>query len=203
MVSNKLAIVFIGALCMFGAAGGAYIATRQNAVPASASAASTVPGRTAAVAGSPAAKTPVQETEAVVSDAASKRPASPVTAAKSASRREAPPPAPMSKPVPPAKATNPVSTTARNQDPAPSLDRIWPSNASSSQSGISPGVSGGSPGVDGVPSPVTRADEHVAPEHQRRRYARRVGRGRIVAEQGAIPLQEAVLIEAGQVAAGE
>ena len=35
MVSNKLAIVFIGVLCMLGAAGGAYIATRQNAVPAS------------------------------------------------------------------------------------------------------------------------------------------------------------------------
>src|SRR4029077_4564631 len=72
MLSNKLAFAALAAACIAAAAGGGYLATRQNAVPAPA-AAQTQPGGAGAPsapapANTAAAERPVQETEAVVGD---------------------------------------------------------------------------------------------------------------------------------------
>src|SRR3989449_8532979 len=135
MFSNRLAFAALGAACIAAAAGGGYLASRQNAVPAPVAANSTtslasIPGPV------PAAVTPerpVQETEAVVGDAVPKTPpaiapVAPVaTSAKSApapKRAEAAPRAP-------ARESRPVPTVAR-QEPAqtPPLTSSWPSSAS-------------------------------------------------------------------------
>ena len=93
MFSNRLAFAALAAGCLAAAAGGGYLASRQNAVPAplgaattSAPAVSSVPPTTA--------ERPVQETEAVVGDVpkpvASSEPAggSPRTGSASAAKRD-------------------------------------------------------------------------------------------------------------------
>jgi hypothetical protein len=87
MLSNRLAFAALAIACMGAAAGGGYLATRQNTVPTPASAQTTAqaePQRGAATAAPPReaiapAATPVQETEAIVGDAARR---TPETAAK-------------------------------------------------------------------------------------------------------------------------
>src|SRR5437762_10926696 len=75
MMSTRLAFAALGIACIGAAAGGGYLATRQNAVPTPAAAMTQAPSATAA--GTPvaapvatSADRPVQETEAVVGDAA-------------------------------------------------------------------------------------------------------------------------------------
>ena len=71
MSSNQLAFGVLGLACMAAAAGGGYLATRQNSVPAPV-AAQTAAGTPIAASGvsTPAAapSRPVQETEAIVGD---------------------------------------------------------------------------------------------------------------------------------------
>jgi type IV secretory pathway VirB10-like protein len=146
MFSNRLAIAAIGVACVAAAAGGSYLATRQNvgemAAPPAQAASATAP-----------VSNPVQETEAVVGDAP-----------KAAPPAVTPAPAPQPAPVP-AKRTEPSSrtatrtnksehTTARNnaQQPPP-LDRSWPSSSPSSPAPTAPSASESTP---------THADEHSA-----------------------------------------
>jgi hypothetical protein len=95
MLSNRLAFVALAIACMGAAAGGGYLATRQNTVPTPASAQSTVPAEAQPAAATVAptreaiapAATPVQETEAIVGDAPRRTPepaakATPETAPK-------------------------------------------------------------------------------------------------------------------------
>src|SRR3954468_16706900 len=90
MLSNRLAFVALAIACMGAAAGGGYLATRQNTVPTpasaetrSAAAAPAVsPAAPATTASSPA--TPVRETEAIVGDAPPARPSQKAAAAKAA-----------------------------------------------------------------------------------------------------------------------
>src|SRR5205085_8068668 len=75
MMSNRLAFAALGIACIGAAAGGGYLATRQNAVPTPAAAMTQTQGATHAGTpiATPAATTadrPVQETEAVVGDVA-------------------------------------------------------------------------------------------------------------------------------------
>src|SRR5256885_7803904 len=79
MASNRLAFVALALACIAAAAGGGYLATRQNAVPtpASAAAAPALPTGSAPQQPSQAAPDrPVQETEAVVGDTPKKAPRS-------------------------------------------------------------------------------------------------------------------------------
>src|SRR5882672_1206635 len=102
MLSNRLAFAALAVACIGAAAGGGYLATRQNTVPTSASAqiqtvstpatatsaattASVPPASTSAVA--PAK--PVQETEGVIGDAPRMSAASP----KASAAKQAEPPA--------------------------------------------------------------------------------------------------------------
>ena len=92
MLSNRLAFAALAIACLGAAAGGGYLATRQNTVPTPASAetqsAAAAPAATApaapatTTASSPA--TPVRETEAVVGDPAPARPSQKTAAAKPA-----------------------------------------------------------------------------------------------------------------------
>ena len=84
MLSNRLAFVALAIACIGAAAGGGYLATRQNTVPASIAAqsqpaapvAERAPSTAAAQpAAAPAAVKAVQETEAVVGDTTSRTPA--------------------------------------------------------------------------------------------------------------------------------
>jgi hypothetical protein len=136
MLSNRLAFAALAIACMGAAAGGGYLATRQNTVPTPASAetrspvtapaaaaASAVPATTAS---SP--DTPVRETEAVIGDTAPARPSQKAPAAKPVdaparpvtrdtrtrpplvAHQEAPPVSATPAPQPPAAMTPPVET---------------------------------------------------------------------------------------------
>ena len=145
MLSNRLAFAALAVGCLGAAAGGGYLASRQNAVPAPIAAQAQPP----AAATQPVAPQPVQETEAVVGDTASRPTAAPTPAA-------APAPAVKSAPQ---KRNEPASRTASaretraakpasHQDPPP-LASSWPSSTA------------GQPPA--TPSPAPPADVNAAP----------------------------------------
>src|ERR1700687_4865493 len=89
MLSNRLAFIALAVACVAAAAGGGYVATRQNVIPA--------PATAVALPGAPAqAGKPVQETEGVIGDARNGQTSSgqPVTAAEAPSAAAAPSAAP-------------------------------------------------------------------------------------------------------------
>ena len=153
MFSNRLAFTALAVACVTAAAGGAFMATRQNGAT-----------EKPAVIETPAAPVeastkPVQETEAVVSPA----PAAAVT--------PAPAPAPA-KPAPatprkredarqPAKATSkPADTTTARNTPLPTLDRGWPSTPAPQTPSA--------PTVDQAPPlPATPVEDHQVAEPPR------------------------------------
>src|SRR5438094_10133150 len=98
MLSNRLAFAALATACIAAAAGGGYLASRQNAVPAPV-AATSAPGPAAAPASAGPAERPVQETEGVVGDAAKPAPV---------------PPPPVVSPEP-ARSTKRIETPARPQ----------------------------------------------------------------------------------------
>jgi type IV secretory pathway VirB10-like protein len=117
-MSNRLAFGLLGVACIAAAAGGGYLATRQNAVPVPAAAqVQAVPTSTAPAAASTPA--PVQETEALVGD-----PAKPSAAAAAPSKSAKRSDAPARTQTPQAAKTQ----TARRADP-PALTSSWPSGA--------------------------------------------------------------------------
>ena len=127
MSSNRLAFAALGMACIASAAGGSYLATRQNTVPTPAAAMSPAVAVTPAAAPTaPASATvvperSVQETEAVVADTAKKSTVAPKpTVAKRAESQSAAP-----------RAANAAgSATARRAQPPP-LANTWPSSAAS------------------------------------------------------------------------
>jgi hypothetical protein len=123
MSSNRLAFAALGIACLGAAAGGGYLAMRQNAVPTPAAAQGQQAAAPAATA--PAASRPVQETEGIV---ATTKPAAPVTksapavkkadaATRSASVRDTHTPIARQQQTPPLTSTWPSS--AASQPPAP------------------------------------------------------------------------------------
>jgi hypothetical protein len=157
MLSNRLAFAALGVACIGAAAGGGYLATRQNTIPtpASAEAQMTAPATTRPV---PEAARPVQETEGVVGDAAS-RPAPAAAAQKTAPAT--------------ARRAEAQATVARDERPKtpgheqpPTLTSTWPSSAAS-QPPVAPPVP---PVTTDASVPAPRADDradHVAPEPSR------------------------------------
>jgi hypothetical protein len=120
-MSNRLAFGLLGAACIAAAAGGGYLATRQNAVPVPAAAqtqALPAPPNTA----TPATGAAVQETEAVVGDATKSAP--PGTAGRQSSKRSEPV---ARNQAPPAPA--PARTMAPRRSETPALTSSWPSSA--------------------------------------------------------------------------
>jgi hypothetical protein len=153
MLSNRLAFAALAVGCLGAAAGGGYLASRQNAVPAPIAAQAQPPAATT----QPAAPQPVQETEAVVGDTARPAPApAPVPA----------PPAPVTKSAAPkrnepaprtasARDTHAGAPKASHQDPPP-LASSWPS----STAGQPPATPAPAPPADTNPAP--RTEEHPA-----------------------------------------
>jgi len=131
MLSNKLAFAALAIACLAAAAGGGYLASRQNAVPAPVAATS---APAPLVAGTPSsapgpAERPVQETEGVIGDSAAKPLASPslpppVAEASKSTRRDAP-----ARPSAPRESR---AASASRQQP-PTLTSSWPSSSTTQQ----------------------------------------------------------------------
>jgi hypothetical protein len=151
MLSNRLAFAALAVGCLGAAAGGGYLASRQNAVPAPVAAQVQPP---AAIA-QPVAPQPVQETEAVVGDTAA-RPApapspAPAPVPKSAAQKRNEPASRTAS----ARQTHAAAPTASRQDPPP-LASSWPS----STAGQPPATPSPAPPADANSAP--RTDEHPA-----------------------------------------
>ena len=153
MLSNRLAFAALAVACIGAAAGGGYLATRQNTVPAPMSAQSqpavapqAAPALAAPTAAAPAK--PVQETEAVVGDASS-RAVAPV--AKSNAAKPAEPQ--MRAPVAP-RDNHPAGTVAHHQQPATALP-----NMAAPQTPMP-----AAPAPVEVAPPAPRVEERTAPE---------------------------------------
>ena len=121
MLSNRLAFAALAVGCLGAAAGGGYLASRQNAVPAPVAAQAQPPAATTPQ--SPAAQ-PVQETEAVVGDPAPRPAAAAAPVTKSATPQKRNEPAPRTAS---ARDTRTAAPTASHQDPPP-LASSWPSS---------------------------------------------------------------------------
>ena len=170
MLSNRLAFIALAVACVAAAAGGGYLATRQNAIPAPASAVAL------SEAPAPAGK-PVQETEAVVGDARNGQTSSVQPGAAAAAPSA--PAAPSAAPVPrrrddissqPAagRVSRPADTTvARRSNQLPRLERSWPSAAPAQEPPAAPTPPVSAPPVEAqapVPPPVPQIDDRTAPE---------------------------------------
>jgi type IV secretory pathway VirB10-like protein len=139
MLSNKLAFAALAVACIAAAAGGGYLASRQNAVPApvaatSAPASPSVPSLPAGP-----AERPVQETEGVIGDVA-QRPA------PAASEPPVAAPAPKTARRSDAGTQRDNRAAARKEQP-PALTRSWPSSASAQ----------GAPPAPVLPAPAAEA----------------------------------------------
>jgi hypothetical protein len=150
MLSNRVAFVALGIACIGAAAGGGYLATRQNAVPApvAAQGQSTAPAPTSAAPAATSPARPVQETEAVVGDAASKGPGSAATTAPVARRVE-----------PPARSATArdARSTGSRQEPPPALTRTWPSSAAQPPTA----APAAPPATTDIAAPAPREDERA------------------------------------------
>ena len=152
MLSNRLAFVVLAVACIGAAAGGGYLATRQNTIPAPMAASAPAPAAPAPVVDAapavvpPAPAKPVQETEAIVAEA-------PMPAASS-------PKVSVSKPAaPPAR----VSTPASNRGAAAAVTRSEPVPASPNNAAAQqPPAPPAQLPVESVPAP--RPDEHAVQE---------------------------------------
>src|SRR5262249_28476882 len=151
MLSNRLAFAALGVAWIAAAAGGGYLASRQNAVPAPVAAISTsLPADAQGPAVTP--ERPVQETEAIVAEAP--KPAAfpaPAPAAKSSPASPAPKRGEAVRP--PAREPRPAQTVARQEPQTPPLTSTWPSSASQPPSP-----------APIPPSDTVRPGEPVAPE---------------------------------------
>jgi hypothetical protein len=155
MLSNRLAFAALAIACIGAAAGGGYLASRQNTVPTPASAQVQPVAPAVAAAPSPVAaplaERPVQETEAVVSDITPKT-AAPVAAKTTVAKRADPPARTV--------ASRESRPAAGPQAPAPTptLTSSWPSGAAQPPAPAPAQVE---------PPPAPRADERAVVEPQR------------------------------------
>ncbi len=155
MLSNRLAFAALATACIAAAAGGGYLASRQNAVPAPVAATSAPAVSPAPVASGPAER-PVQETEAVVGDAASKPSSVPQLPAISAepSRNAKHADAPVR---PPAARESRTASAHRAQPPT--LTSSWPSNGNTQ---TPPAAGSNTPAA--AEAPQARPDDRPAQE---------------------------------------
>jgi hypothetical protein len=154
MLSNKLAFAALAAACIAAAAGGGYLASRQNTVPApiaATSAPSPAPASTPVEALAGPAERPVQETEAVVGDTAPKPVSAPETP-RTARRTER-----SVRPSPRESRRAPAA-----QEPPPALTSSWPSSANNQPAPAPP--SGAPPVAEAPVAAEDRAGQVAAAE---------------------------------------
>jgi type IV secretory pathway VirB10-like protein len=143
MPSNRLAFAALAFACIGAAAGGGYLATRQNTIPTPAAAQTPVTP--------PVPSRPVQETEGTVGDIASKPPAT-VTAPK------ATPAATTAKRAEPqASVARDIRATAARREQPPTLTNTWPSSAASQTPAAPPTP----PATTDAVAPAPRADDRT------------------------------------------
>jgi hypothetical protein len=151
MLSNRLAFIALAVACVGAAAGGGYLATRQNTVPAPVAASAPAPAATTAAAPAtpaPAADAkPVQETEAVVAEA----PMPVAPAPKASAAKPAAPPARVSTP----SSSRAASATVARHEQLPAV--------SSSSAALQVPAPPAPVVVEGVPASPW-PDEHAAQE---------------------------------------
>jgi len=168
MPSNRLAFAALAIACIGAAAGGGYLASKQNAVPGPASAqvqaplpeAPTPVTTATALPATATAERPsqaVQETESVVADTASRTPAS---TAGSVSRTTV-----AKRAEPPARtgATREGRPVARQEQP-PALTSSWPSSAATQAPAAPPTPT---PAAADNTTPAQRPEERAAQETPR------------------------------------
>ena len=168
MPSNRLAFAALAIACIGAAAGGGYLASKQNAVPGPASAqvqaplpeAPTPVTTATALPATATAERPsqaVQETESVVADTASRTPAS---TAGSVSRTTV-----AKRAEPPARtgATREGRPVARQEQP-PALTSSWPSSAATQAPAV---PSTPTPAAADNTTPAQRPEERAAQETPR------------------------------------
>jgi hypothetical protein len=172
MLSNRLAFAALAVACIGAAAGGGYLATRQNVVPAPTSAQESMPqaarvptslpaeAEALSVPPSIAPSTPaVQETEALVGDRVG---TSSAPVAKTPTRRTdtparagaAPRDTRAAAPSPPAAGSGGPAGSVARPEPPPTLTNTWPSGAAS-QPPVTP--------APAIPAPVDTSSP-VPPE---------------------------------------
>jgi hypothetical protein len=146
MLSNRLAFAALAIACIAAAAGGGYLASRQNTVPTPASAQTASPVPAAAPASTPTVAAvpdkPVQETEAVVGDA---KPSSTKSVAEPPSIKRA---------DKSDKSAAPKTARATNRQPP--LASTWPSSAA-------PQPPATAAPIPAAPDPGAKPEEHAAP----------------------------------------
>lgn len=168
MLSNRLAFAALAVACLGAAAGGGYLASRQNTVPAVANSVSTpAPLGPSDQAGSASTAAPVQETETIVGEAAPKPSSSAVPAEAEAPSVPASPKRAdtiaRQGPKTPTRSARPAATNAKAAEPLPTLERTWPSGAvvSTPSAPPSPAPPAASPSID---TPAPRTEERIAQE---------------------------------------
>jgi hypothetical protein len=158
MLSNRLAFVALAIACIGAAAGGGYLATRQNTVPAPIAAQSqpaTAPAGLPAEAqpvSTPAPAKAVQETEGVVGDATSRTPA---TVAKTTPKKS------VEETRAATTRERPATPAVAHQEPLPALTSSWPASA-----GGQPPAPAAPPAIDTTPAPP-RPEERAVQEPAR------------------------------------
>jgi hypothetical protein len=147
-MSSRVLAGVLAAGCLTAAAGGAYMAVRQNVVQPVPVAASPAPAPTSQ------AVTPVSETEAIVNGAgAPKAEAESSPATPAVSKPAIPSPAPSSSPKEGAK-----TPTATRREPAPAAPRARNTNAPAESRPAAPASV-----TPERPAPVSVANQHVEP----------------------------------------
>ncbi|MEO8259020.1 MAG: hypothetical protein ABI868_16860 [Acidobacteriota bacterium] len=191
MLSHRLAFAALAVACIGAAAGGSYMASRQNVAPAAAIASSPAAPETTAL-------PPVQETEALVGDTPLKAGVDPTPtvpteaverqdpasgAARTAARtstesaRRAPVPVKTATVKPPqvkspqvksstanSPTANPAQRATKEPEPLPTLERTWPSGAATTvptPTTAAAPTAASAPAADAV-TPTARPDERIA-----------------------------------------
>jgi hypothetical protein len=162
VMSNRLAFAGLAMACLVAAAAGGYLATRQNAVPTPAAAASAplatapaaAPVTTSTAATPSTADKPVQETEGIIGDSAAAKPASPVAPDAKAPDTKSTRRAPVA--ATPARQTPSRQASASASQPPP-LTSTWPSSAQQTPT----------PSPTPAPESQTHPEERVAQEPPR------------------------------------
>ncbi len=164
MLSHRLAFAALAVACIAAAAGGSYVASRQNVAPPAAIAS----GPAAAETSSPS---PVQETEALVGDTTLKAEADPASTVPAERVQRAEPPSRAAARASarttarraPAPVKSPARTVARNPEPLPTLEHTWPSGAAATvppPSTAAPATAPSAPPAE-ASAPTPRPDERV------------------------------------------
>ena len=164
MNSNRFAFAALGLACIVAAAGGGYLASRQNATSQPVAAAAPPAPSPSALSPSTAtpASQPVQETEATVGDSTPKTssgaaPSATTSSVKPATARAA------TRPLP----ANTAAISASQKPVPPPLERTWPAGAASTPAASSPSSAAGAPAADGNAVQAAKPEDHPVQEPPR------------------------------------